>query len=399
MSQIRQIRLQAAFSMNDVRNVQKYAKQAYRLLKRLKRDIPWRAIYINKKRENDVIFNYINTIDTRVENVSLNCPISEEGLYISPPWIDFHCHVYHGFTSLGLKQDDIGYRAGVHLLIDAGSAGEETFVGFRDYVLPCYKTKVLAFLNISAIGLVSMQECHDMRKLDPERAAECVKSNPGLIVGIKVRSSEIIVEGKGTEPLKQAVKAANLAECPLLVHFGENPPSNGENLSLMRKGDIVTHCFHGKEKPLWDDFGNPIPELEKALADGIKLDVGHGIASLDLDVAKRAVEKNKYEFSISSDLHGRNIYGPVYSLSCTMSKFLSIGVSLLDTIKSVTQIPAKRLGLTAWCSDPEKNATVFRVREKNEKDPLFTDSYNKVFPVQQVIEPVAVIMDGQWISI
>jgi len=82
-----------------------------------------------------------------------------------------------------------------------------------------------------------------------------------------------------------------------------------------------------------------------------------------------------------------------------MTKFLSIGVSLFDTRKSVTQIPAKRLGLTNWCSDPEKNATVFRVREKNEKDPPFTDSYNKLFPVQQVIEPVAVIMDGQWISI
>jgi len=184
-----------------------------------------------------------------------------------------------------------------------------------------------------------------------------------------------------------------------LVHFGESPPSNEENLSLLRKGDIISHCFHGKEKPLWDEFGNPIPELESAISNGVLLDVAHGMASLSLDVAQKAVEKKKYEFSISSDLHGRSINNPVYSLSCTMSKFMSIGVSLVDTIKSVTQIPAERLGLSGWCSDPERNATIFRIRGKNEKDPPFTDSDKKAFPVQQVIEPVAVIMDGQWISI
>ena len=344
-------------------------------------------------------FAYINTVEEKLEKINLSSPVNEEGLYVSPPWIDFHSHVYHGFTSLGLVPDDIGYRAGVHLLVDAGSSGMETFHGLRDYVLPRYKTKVLVFLNISAIGLVSMQECYDMRNLDPEKTAACIKSNPDLIVGIKVRSSGKIVEGKGTEPLKRAVQAASLAECPLMVHFGENPPSNEENLSLLRKGDIVTHCFHGKEKPLWDEFGNPVAELEKALTDGVLLDVGHGAASLSLLVAQKAVAKKKYEFTISTDLHGRSINGPAYSLSCTMTKFLSMGVSLADAIKSVTQIPSKRLGLTGWCSDPEKNATIFRVREKIEKDHPFTDSSNEVFPVQQVIEPVAVIMDGQWISI
>ena len=348
-----------------------------------------------------MIFDYINAESGKSEKVNLNCPLAlnEKGLYICPPWIDFHSHVYHGVTSIGLRPDDIGYRAGVHLLVDAGSAGEETFPGLRDYVLPRYKTKVLVFLNISSIGLVTMQECFDMRKLDPKKTAACVKANRGLIVGIKVRSSDVIVEGKGTEPLKRAAEAAHIAECPLLVHFGENPPSNEENLALLKKGDIVSHCFHGKEKPLWDDSGTPIPALKNALSNGVLLDTAHGAASLSIDVVRKVVERKEYEFTISTDLHTRNSGGPVYSLSHTMTKFISLGLSLVDTVKAVTEIPAKRLGLEGWGADPEKNATIFRLREKNEKDPDFTDSNGKHFVVDRVIEPVAVIMDGEWIKV
>jgi dihydroorotase len=346
-----------------------------------------------------MIFDYVNISSGKIEKTSLNCPVvlSEEGLFLSPPWIDFHCHVYHGVTSFGLRPDDIGYPAGVHLLVDAGSAGEETFAAFRDYVLPQYKTKVLCFLNISSIGLVTMQECYDMRKLDPEKTAACVKANPDLIAGIKVRSSDVIVEGKGTAPLQRAVEAANLAGCPVLVHFGESPPSNEENLALLREGDIVSHCFHGKEKPLWNDNGTPIPTLAAALSKGILLDVAHGAASLGIDVAQRVVRQGRYDFSISTDLHGRSINGPVYSLSHTMSKFLSLGMPLTDIVKAVTDVPARRLALTHWCSDPEKNATIFRVRGKCENDPPFVDSHNRSFNVSTVIEPVAVIMDGQWV--
>ncbi|MCL2006880.1 MAG: amidohydrolase/deacetylase family metallohydrolase [Treponema sp.] len=345
--------------------------------------------------------NFVNPCTGNIEEVSLNCPktLSETDLYISPPWIDFHCHVYHGVTSLSLKPDDIGIKTGVHLLVDAGSAGEETFPGFRDYVLPRYKTKVLTFLNISSIGLTSLQESHDMRRLDPQKTAACVKANPELIAGIKVRSSGLIVEDRGTLPLQRAVQAANLAECPIMIHFGENPPGNAENLSLMRKGDIVSHCFHGKESPLWDDSGNPIYELSEALSKGILLDVAHGAASLSIDIAEKAVRQKKNEFSISTDLHFRNIGGPVYSLSHTMSKFLSLGMTLIEVIKAVTKIPADRLGLSNWCSDPGKNATIFRIREKKLIDPPFIDSHNKHFNVNKVIEPIAIIIEGEWVFI
>lgn len=320
----------------------------------------------------------------------------ESDLYISPPWIDSHCHIYHGMTSFGLRPDDIGLRQGVHLLVDAGSAGEETLRGFREYVLPHYQTKVKAFLNISSIGLVTMQESFDMRKLDPDKSAACIEANRDFLLGVKVRSSQVIVEDKGTAPLRRAVEAAEKAGVPIMIHMGENPPSNEENLALLRGGDVLSHCFHGKEKPLWTPEGMPIPALQEALARGVRLDVAHGAASCSKYVAMAAIANGFTDFIISTDLHGRNVNGPVYSLSHTMTKFLAFGMTLPQVIHSVTLKPAQAFGLEGWCGHMESNSTLFRLRSRTDSDRPFVDAMKNPIEVQKVIEPAAVIVDGKW---
>ncbi len=325
--------------------------------------------------------------------------INEEDLYVSPPWIDSHCHIYHGMTSFGLRPDDVGYKQGVHLLVDAGSSGEETVRGFREYVLPHYRTKVKAFLNISSIGLVTMQESFDMRKLDPDKTAACIEKNEDFLLGVKVRSSQVIVEDKGIEPLKRAVMAAEKAGKPIMIHMGENPPTNEENLQLLRKGDVLSHCFHGKDVKLWTEEGEPIPALQDAIERGVILDVAHGAASCSKFVAEAAIRRGYTDFIISTDLHGRNVKGPVYSLSYTMSKFMSFGLSLVEVIRNVTLKPAQVFGLDGWCDDLEKNCTVFRVRARKDDDHPFVDAVKNPIDVQKVIEPVAVIMDGEWIGL
>lgn len=320
-------------------------------------------------------------------------------LYVSPPWIDAHCHIYHGMTSFGLRPDDIGYRQGVHLLVDAGSSGEETWAGFRDYVMPRYRTKVRAFLNISSIGLVTMQECFDMRKLDPEKTAACIMANRELLLGVKVRSSDVILEGKGTAPLRRAVEAARSAGCPIMIHMGENPPSNEENLELLRGGDILSHCFHGKNVPLWLPGGVPSPALKEAMDRGVVLDVAHGAASCHRDTATAAIANGFRDFIISTDLHGRSVHGPVYSLSHTMSKFLAFGMELCEVIRAVTLKPAQALNLREWCGPLDRDCTIFRLRGRTEADFPFVDAMKNPIHVEKVIDPVSVVMDGEMIQL
>lgn len=145
---------------------------------------------------------------------------------------------------------------------------------------------------------------------------------------------------------------------------------------------------------MWNPDGTPTKPLADAMARGVLLDVGHGAASLDQDVARRAIGAGIREFSISTDAHIRNVDTVVQSLPHTMSKFLSLGMSLEEIVASVTVIPARQLGLDPDWTDLTKRATLFRLRPVTSEDPPFLDAYQNTIPVQQVVEPVAVVTTG-----
>lgn len=343
---------------------------------------------------------------------------TSDRLYLSPGWIDSHAHTYHGGTDLGVLADRIGLSTGVHLVVDAGSSGSHTVNCFRDYVVPTCKTQVKAFLNISRIGLVTKQPYYDIRNLDTEAAAECVQSDKtGFLLGIKVLSSGLIVEDKGMLPMQKALEAAERAGCRIMAHLVEGPPSNEEAMKLLRKGDIITHCFHGKpnvsatlkatksstvnplyyslDNLMWNQDGTPAKPLDQALSRGVCLDVGHGAASLDQFVAKAAIGAGIRNFSISTDAHIRNVDHAVRSLPVTMSKFLAFGMTLEQVITSVTVIPARQLGLSGWCDDLSKCGTIFRVRRVREEEQRFEDANHVPIEMNDIIEPVAVIQNAR----
>lgn len=350
------------------------------------------------------------------------CSQGESRLYLAPGFIDSHAHIYPGATDLGIPADRIGLATGVHLIADAGSAGSSNFTGFRDYIVPACQVETRAFLNISRVGLVTKQPYYDRRNLDLTAAEECLRNDrSGLLLGIKVLSSGLVVEDAGLEPLRSAVRTADRVGCRMMVHLVEGPPSNEETMALLRPGDIITHIFHGMPNleanqkankgatmnpaycnlgnVMWQPDGSPTPPLEAALARGVLLDVGHGAASLDQNVARAAIQAGVRRFSISTDAHIRNIDTVVHSLPHTMSKFLALGMTLAEIISSVTVIPARQLGLTDWCDDLTHRGTLFGVRPIKSSDPPFLDAYRTEIPVKQIIEPVAVVRNGTIFSL
>jgi dihydroorotase len=94
--------------------------------------------------------------------------------YISPGWVDLHAHVYDGFTTLSVHPDVAGYRSGVVLVADAGSAGEATVDGLSRYVVPTARTAVRAWLNIGSHGLVHLREVADLDWVNVDRALEAI---------------------------------------------------------------------------------------------------------------------------------------------------------------------------------------------------------------------------------
>lgn len=331
----------------------------------------------------------------RLERIHSSSQESEPEFYLSPGWIDLHTHIYDGVTPLSIPVDEVGLNTGVHLAVDAGSAGEATIKGLYEYVAPRFHTQIMSWLNISSIGLVHLREASDLSLINVDRTVQAVLANQPFVCGVKVRSSGMIVGTMGLQPLQLALLAAREAGVPLMVHIGEAPPLIEDVLDLLREGDVITHCFHGKLGHPWEADGRPGPALERALARGVLLDVGHGAASFNFDIGERALQAGYPPFSISTDIHIGNIGGPVYDLPATMSKFLTIGMSIADIIAAVTIAPAAVLRLKQWCTLDGilEKATLFRIADEPIPGRMFRDSQQNDRTAGDTIIPTAVITD------
>ncbi|MBF8189929.1 amidohydrolase/deacetylase family metallohydrolase [Nonomuraea sp. K274] len=316
-------------------------------------------------------------------------------LYIGPGWVDLHAHVYDAVTQISVPPDRVGLDAGVHVVADAGSAGQATVDGLVRYVIPAAGTRVCAWLNIGSHGLVHLRETADPDFIDVDATMAAIERHRDVIRGVKVRSSGAIVGAMGLQPLQLGRLVAREAGLPLLVHVGEAPPPIDDVLGLLDAGDVVTHCYHGKTGAPWHRDGTPTPSLAGALDRGVLMDVGHGAASFSFDVAANAVAAGHPPHTISTDIHVRNINGPVHDLATTITKLLACGMPLNDAIKAVTDTPRRVLRMESpWlAADGEiKHATIFRLAETTDR--VYTDARGTTREPDRHVVPVATIRDG-----
>ncbi|MBO9605617.1 MAG: amidohydrolase/deacetylase family metallohydrolase [Paenibacillaceae bacterium] len=278
--------------------------------------------------------------------------IDLRGCHLSPGWIDMHAHVYDGVSNIGLNPDDIGPATGVTGIVDAGSAGAANYAGLRDYVIAPRPYPIVAFLNVGLIGLTyasQVSELDSMDKLNVDRLLACIDANRDTIKGIKLRASGVILRGWGIDIVKLARRAADEADLPLMIHVGEPLPLLEDILDVLAEGDIVTHIYHGKRFGLFNRRGL-IPQAERARERGVLFDVGHGAASFSFAVAERAIALGFTPHTIGTDLHARNIGGPVWDMPATMSKLLAAGLPLADVIRASSTVPAGLLGLETYAN-------------------------------------------------
>jgi dihydroorotase len=258
------------------------------------------------------------------------------GKLITPGLIDLHTHVGPGYW--GIEPDPIAWHTGVTTWVDAGSAGAYTLDGLRR-VASAAEVRVRALLNISAIGLAGRTgENRDLANCDVALAIDTIQAHRDLLHGVKVRIDRESVGANGVEPLRRALAVGAACSLPVMVHIGSGPPALDEVLDLLRPGDIVTHCASGLARPL----GRSVHE---AVSRGVLLDLGHGAGGFSFDVLCRQLDAGLRPYTISTDLHARSVFGPVFDLPTTMAKLLAVGVPLDDVLAAVTTHPARALGL------------------------------------------------------
>ena len=301
----------------------------------------------------------------KIAAVEKNIPADQAGkvvdvskLYVTPGLIDIHFHIGHGgapldwFTPegrvhalpLGIPAD-MALQAGVTTIVDAGTAGAETFLREKEEVIDRSKVRVLAFLNIVGNGMQGGLE-QSVDEMDPKACAATIARYRDVIVGVKTAHywTGQPYDGEHTPwaAVDRAIECATLANVPVMYDFWPRPERTYEDLLLkkMRPGDIHTHVF-AQQFPIIMSDGKLNPALAEARARGIIFDVGHGSGSFWFRNAVPAAKQGFIPDSMSTDLHTGN-YNEV-SMTNVMSKFLAMGVPLDDIIRRSTVNPANEI--------------------------------------------------------
>jgi dihydroorotase len=323
------------------------------------------------------------------------------GRLVAPGMIDLHVHVFAGVSHYGIEPDPHCIARGVTTAVDAGSAGADTFPGFRKYVIDVSATRLLAYLNISSPGMITngIGELQDLRFADVPRAVAMVEQHRDAILGMKVRLTKgsIVSEAAGIRPLHLCREAADALGLPIMVHpQAAWCDSLDDILAVMRAGDVLTHCFHGADCGILDADGNVRRSVREAMERGVIFDVGHGAGSFKWEVAERALQQGVLPQTISSDLHFYNVNGPVFDLATTVSKFLHLGLPLDEALAKVTAVPAQVMHMTdqigtlkvgAW-----GDAVVFERQEGRFEMP---DSHGQIRVGRERLVPEVVVRAGK----
>ncbi|MDA0746675.1 MAG: amidohydrolase/deacetylase family metallohydrolase [bacterium] len=353
---------------------------------------------MHAKRDIAISGDRIAAVEEQIFEEEARTVIDAAGKLITPGLIDLHVHVFWGVSHYGIEPDPTCLARGVTTAFDAGSAGADTFPGFKKYVLDVSATRIRAFLHLSSQGMLSpdVGELTDLRYADVKRAVQMCEQHKNDIVGIKIRLTENLVGQNGKEALKRAREVCEATGLPLMVHPNASPVSLPETLAELRPGDILTHCFHQSETGVIAPDGTVRGEVRKACENGLLLDVGHGQGSFSFAVAESAMAQGLYPGTISSDLHIYNLNGPVHDLATTASKFLLLGLSLDETLDKVTAAPARMMGMLneigtlrpGTCAD-------LAILDHQSGTFEFTDSLNETRTGEQKLEPVATIRAGR----
>lgn len=268
---------------------------------------------------------------------------------VLPGLVDLHAHPARGGSKYGVDPDEHFLPRGTTTVLSQGDAGAGNWPAYHADVIRNSRTRVRLALNLSASGESKPEGCFaDPRDVDVDACVRTIQAEGDSIWGIAVNISPIVCGD--TSPrwvLEQALRASDLSGRPLL--FG---PRRGiddfpldEQLTLLRRGDVVTYCFHPDSQGLVHE-GRVRDCVWKARERGVLFDIGHGMGSFDFTVAETAIREGFLPDTISTDGYLRHVgANPVHDLPRTMSKLIAAGMLEADAFARVTTRPAEIIGL------------------------------------------------------
>jgi dihydroorotase len=305
------------------------------------------------RRDIGIRFGVVEAIEAEIPAQRANRVLDASGKLVTPGLIDLHAHVYPYGSAIGIPADEMVPFQASTTVVSAGDAGANNFAAFRRHIVAQTRTRTYAFVHIANMGLAGfpVPELFNINYADVGTAAKAVAENADMVLGIKVRMSENVIDKHGLEPLRRAIAACEMAGtgAKVMCHIGgvQSRELMAQILDSLRAGDILTHCYSGAPNNAGQGTnivqeGKLLPAALSAKKRGVVFDIGHGGGSFDYTMAEPAIAQGAPPDTISSDLHvfSGNSPGMPY-LTWVMSKFLNMGFTLEQVIAMATINPAR----------------------------------------------------------
>ena len=258
--------------------------------------------------------------------------IDARGKIVAPGLIDIHTHAGRGKDGPPLALQD-----GVTGWVDAGTAGADNIDQVSAVARGSPQIGRL-LVNISRTGVKSPEgELHDINLANVDLARGAIARHRDVVVGMKVRMSNEVAEANDLEALRRAQEAAAPFNLPVMIHVGQNFSPMRSILSLLKRGDIVTHMYAPPPNGILDDKGILLPEVSAARRRGVIFDFGNGVnGHFTWDMVERTMKQGFWPDTFSTDWSTASKTTGVVDFPNVMSKFLMFGMSLSQIVACAT---------------------------------------------------------------
>lgn len=262
--------------------------------------------------------------------------IDARGKLVVPGLLDIHTHT--GRTAEG---PGMVLRDGVTGWIDAGSQGADRVADIvavaRSSVQP---GRVL--INIGRAGILPDGDTMDLTRADVAAAKDAIAKHRDFIVGVKARLSREVAGPNDVEVLRRSQEVASAFNLPVMIHMGQTTSPIGTLVSMLKRGDIVTHLFAPPPNAIVDDSGRILPEVLDARKRGVWFDVGNGVTGhMRWDTIGAIIKAGFWPDTFSTDWNVMSKTTGVVDLPNCMSKLLGYGMSVTDSIAGATLNPSR----------------------------------------------------------
>ncbi len=294
--------------------------------------------------------------------------IDASGMYVSVGWLDAHSH----FNNLSIDPVEDILRQGVTYALDLGTGGPENYEECRKEFLWRSDLRYMSYLNISKYGAgwtPSHGDFDSPEDIDRDRVIEIANKYRYELLGLKARIDDKFCWDP-TYVMDQLRSLGDELNMPIAVHAPRSRIGIEKLLTYLKKGDVLCHTLAGNSDVMTviDENGNVKQCVLDARDRGVILDLSHGTNAYSYATAEAAWKAGFFVDTISTDLHARNLTGPVYNLGTVLTKMRGLTQKpwwwlLNKAIAEPVRLQGVKGKAVDVCEGMMADLTVFRVDE------------------------------------